>query len=52
MVNYTTEFKCKNCNRINYMTLEKGTTVKEHIIKNNIKCSECNCLLIESKDEE
>jgi len=51
MVNYITMYKCKNCGRENYITAEKGTTVKDKIIEDSIKCTECNCILIEAKEE-
>jgi len=41
--NYIAQVKCKNCGAYKWETIEKGITVKEHIIDK--VCEVCNCTL-------
>jgi len=52
MTNYTTGFKCKNCGSTNWLQVPKGQKVKDFAEEEELRCSNCNCLLVEPKEEE
>lgn len=49
MATYTGNVKCKNCGMGNWVTAEKGTTLKEKVKEDNIKCRDCDCSLAEEE---
>jgi len=52
MEKYQTNRKCKNCEAVNWFTIEKSKTVEEYIKENEIMCHSCNCSLLKEKEEK
>jgi hypothetical protein len=52
MVKYQANRKCKNCDSVNWFSIETGTTVEEYVDEEKILCRSCNCSLFKEKEEK
>ena len=52
MEKYQANRKCKNCDSVNWFTIEVGKTVEDYVTELNIKCRSCNCPLFKEKEEK
>ena len=49
-MNYSADLRCKNCKRVNWLVVEKGKSVRDHCLDDELKCP--NCDVVYFKEEE
>lgn len=49
---YTAEIKCSNCKEVNYIQVQKGMSIKEHLERYITICDNCEIPIAYKKAKE